>query len=303
MNQWKTEPMLEECMIFNNICLFVTRCKYLRELRRFREAGYDPVFLDETYVNAHHTVEKEWQNMDGTLKRQVPSGKGERLIVVHAGSSEVGFIPNAGLVFKSKSKDNRDYHSEMNGENFGKWLCEKLLPNLERKSLIVFDSAAYHNVVEDGDKIPTTSTKKADIKSWLDREGISYPEKALKPELLNVVRQQRHQKFFKFDKIIKANGHQVLRLPPYHSHLNPIELVWAKVKGEVAAKNTSFKMKDVEVLLNNALDCVDKEYWRKCCLHTLKEEEIYWKRDGLSFIQPEMVINLFSSSEDEGDGI
>jgi predicted O-methyltransferase YrrM len=34
----------------------------------------------------------------------------------------------------------------MNHENYKKWLHEKLIPNLESKSVIVVDNASYHNV-------------------------------------------------------------------------------------------------------------------------------------------------------------
>jgi transposase len=58
-----------------------------------------------------------------------------------------------------------------------------------------------------------------------------------------------------------------LRLPPYHSHLNPIELVWAKVKGEVAAENKTFKLCDVTTLAYNALSQIDKDYGH--CVKTM----------------------------------
>lgn len=51
-------------------------------------------------------------------------------------------------------------------------------------------------------------------------------------------------------------GHEVVRLPPYHCQYNPIELIWAHVKSKVAEKNNTFKMADIEMLVNNALDAV-----------------------------------------------
>ncbi|KAG7310300.1 hypothetical protein JYU34_003055 [Plutella xylostella] len=42
---------------------------------------------------------------------------GKRYIVVHAGS-ETGFVPNALLIFSTKSRL-ADYHHDMNAENFG----------------------------------------------------------------------------------------------------------------------------------------------------------------------------------------
>ncbi|KAL4119462.1 hypothetical protein QTP88_012269 [Uroleucon formosanum] len=34
-------------------------------------------------------------------------------------------------------------------------------------------------------------------------------------------------------------GHEMVRLPPYHCQYNPIELIWAQVKSEVAKKKTA----------------------------------------------------------------
>lgn len=44
----------------------------------------------------------------------MPIGKGSRLIIVHAGSPDTGFVPQSELIFKaSKSKRPEDYHCEM----------------------------------------------------------------------------------------------------------------------------------------------------------------------------------------------
>jgi hypothetical protein len=44
-------------------------------------------------------------------------------------------------------------------------------------------------------------------------------------------------------------GHEVLRTPVRHCELNPIELIWAHVKGSVAENNTTFRLKDVKELV------------------------------------------------------
>ena len=83
-----------------------------------RKENYDIVYIDETWINAHHTNEKEWQSVDGTIKRYVPSSKGQRLIMAHAGSRQNILLKSGELIFISKSTDNRDYHAEMNGHIF-----------------------------------------------------------------------------------------------------------------------------------------------------------------------------------------
>jgi hypothetical protein len=50
---------------------------------------------------------------DGSDAPQIPSGKGKRLIVLHAGTRSEGLIDGCDLVFLAKSKDG-DYHQEMN---------------------------------------------------------------------------------------------------------------------------------------------------------------------------------------------
>jgi transposase len=279
--------------------LIAARSKYLRQIRERRMEGYDIVYLDESWVNAHHTYEKEWQSVDREQKRKIPSSKGQRIILAHAGSSENGLVHDAELIFQAKSTDGRDYHTEMNGHIFRDWIENTLLPTLDRPSCLVMDNASYHNVVAQEDKVPTASSTKGQIRTWLVKENVRFDDTYLKPELLQLVRQTKKTKVYQIDKIIEEQGHTSLRLPAYHSHLNPIELVWAKVKGQVAAQNTTFKMNDVKVLTRDALSKIDIEYWEKCVEHVLREEEEYWQRDGLQFIQPITVVNLLESSDSE----
>jgi hypothetical protein len=54
-----------------------------------------------------------WLPNDGSDAPKIPSGKGKRLIVLHAGTRSEGLIDDCDLVFLAKSKDG-DYHQEMN---------------------------------------------------------------------------------------------------------------------------------------------------------------------------------------------
>jgi transposase len=66
------------------------------------------------------------------------------------------------------------------------------------------------------------------------------------------------------DVIIHTRGHTVVRLPPHHCKYNPIELVWAQVNREVADKNNIFRISDVEMLMNTALENITKAVWQSC---------------------------------------
>lgn len=54
----------------------------------------------------------------------------------------------------------------------------------------------------------------------------------LKPELVKLVKENKEAKIrYEIDELAQANGHQILRLPPYHCQYNAIELIWAQIKG------------------------------------------------------------------------
>lgn len=72
----------------------------------------------------------------GTQKKMgrfYTTGKGERLIIINAISSQ-GWVNNAKLVFQAKRKTG---HGQMNAELFQKWFRKKLLPNIPDNSLII----------------------------------------------------------------------------------------------------------------------------------------------------------------------
>ena len=81
--------------------------------------------MNETWVNAHHSNDYVWVDRDGKGGWKVPSGKGEKLIVLHAGR-ENGWVVGTDLVLKSKT-NSADYHDEMNSEHFLEWMTEQLL--------------------------------------------------------------------------------------------------------------------------------------------------------------------------------
>lgn len=230
---------------------------------------------------------------------RAPSGKGGRLIVLHAGSAE-GFVDGAALVFRAK-KGAGDYHTEMDASRFQKWFVEQLLPNIKPRSVIVMDNASYHSAQVE--KLPSSSSRKADIQSWLISKNIPFSDDLLKTELLQLVKQNKHLFLaYQVDKLATAAGHEVVRLPPYHCELNPIELVWSQVKGYVASRNTDFKIDSVEKLLQEGIASVTQQNWLHDCTHVMRLEDEAWDRDGIIDSQTDsLIISLCtdSSSSDE----
>ena len=94
------------------------------------------IYLDETWVETHHTAFHQWTPPNPSDARKIPLNKGQRFVILHAGC-KTGFLPGCELVFKTLSTDGRDYHSEMNSVIFNKWVEEQLVPPLPPKSLVV----------------------------------------------------------------------------------------------------------------------------------------------------------------------
>ena len=134
-------------------------------LQQIRHQNVNLVYTDETLVNAHHNNDYVWIDSDGKSGWKVPSGKGEKLIVLHAGGAK-GWVEEVDLVFKSKT-NSADYHYEMNSERFFEWMTEKLLPKLHKPSVIILDNASYHNKHETN--LQQHKTKKVTFKNgWMN---------------------------------------------------------------------------------------------------------------------------------------
>ncbi|XP_049269029.1 uncharacterized protein LOC125757469 [Rhipicephalus sanguineus] len=269
--------------------IIVWQRKYLRTIREMRKEKRAIYYLDETWVNARHTKQKVWEDatvssLEDTFRKGLTtelcalSGKGGRLIVLHAGS-ENDFVDGTSLVFQAKNCVTSDYHSEMDGPRFERWFKEQLLPNIEPRSVIVMENTPYHSVQLE--KLPLTSSHKAEIQSWLTQKNILWSNDQLKPELIQVGNQKKHHfSGYLNDALAKVAGLDTVWLLPCHCEFNPIEMVWSQVKGYIAAKNRSFTLAGVEELLDEAIALVTPEKWARECAHVVRLEEEAWEQDG-----------------------
>ncbi|CAI6370691.1 unnamed protein product [Macrosiphum euphorbiae] len=132
----------------------------------------------------------------------------------------------------------------MDGDTFFDWL-KNVLPLLDDNCVIVMDNASYHSVKSE--LCPTLAWKKCDIEKWLEEKGETFERPIIKPRLMEIVNRIKPQyNSYVIDEYVKSHGKEVLRLPPYHCELNPIELAWAFVKKHVKMNNTTFKLADKE---------------------------------------------------------
>lgn len=274
------------------------RISYLLAMKKYREEKRPIVYMDESYVCTSHVSGKSWS--DGSFNGlHTPISKGDRLIIVHAGGEE-GFVPNALAMWKAGIKSG-DYHDNMNSKNYMQWVKNQLVPNLKPNTVLVIDNAGYHN--SELNKAPTSNSRKDEMIKWLEDKNIPYETSMLKPQLYRLIQNHKAQfkKYVLDEELSKAEaGHSVLRLPPYHPDLNPIELIWAEVKDYVATHNTTFKMGDVQKLCDEKFSAMGPESWIPKCNHVKTTEEEYLKKEVAIDLMTEdasFVININSDSE------
>lgn len=289
--------------------IILWRHRYLRTIRKYRQENYNIVYLDESWVNIGHSVQREW--VDKSIKShrdayirglttglKAPTSRGPRFVLLHAGGTH-GFINGAELTFLAK-KNTQDYHDEMDGPVFEEWFKNNLIPNLPEKTVVVMDNASYHS--RKLEKIPGTSSTKEEIKEWLRSKDIFFEEDYLKAELLQVVKSFKpNYNSYIIEDIARDENVKILRLPPYHCELNPIEMVWSEAKRYVAGKNTNFKENEVRNLIKEAYLQITPEKWANYVNHVKAIEQSMWDIDNImDDIQP-IVIHLNAESDTESE--
>ncbi|XP_072392426.1 uncharacterized protein [Diabrotica undecimpunctata] len=207
----------------------------------------------------------------------------------------INILQNSALVFVSKKTG--DYHEDMDAACFEKWF-ENVLQHIEPNSVVVLDNASYHSRLVE--RIPTMSDRKAVLQNWLREKSIQYGEDMVRMELMTIIRQYRGTyRQHVIDTMARLHGITVLRLPPYHSELNPIELISAQMKGYVARENVTFKISHVQRLLQASLDNIHSTDWTNAISHVIKVEADMWRLDATvdNVIEP-VIIHLGSNDSD-----
>ena len=115
-----------------------------------------------------------------------------------------------------------------------------------------------------------------------------------KKVLYEKIKQKKIPVVYKIDRIANLHGHEVIRTPVRHCELNPIELIWAQVKGFVAKSNTTFRLKDVKELTYVAFGKITIGVWTKAEEHVVKIEKEYCKENCIdrSVIEPMICVMM-----------
>jgi hypothetical protein len=145
------------------------------------------------------------------------------------------------------------------------------------------------------------SWRKDRIQEWITSHGETFVEYMLKKHLIGTVYSIRPT----YDKYrIDEMGHTVVRLPPYHCELKPIEIAWAQIKHHIQMNNTSFKIKYMEQLFQQGFESVTADRWTDCVEHVTRVEAGMWRAEEIHDDIEPLLMNTGqnSSSSDDSAG-
>jgi len=241
------------------------------------------VYVDESYIHAHHASKKGW--FHASDRDVIGDDNGTRLIILHA-MTDNGLLTvpdavatnwlsepalTAELVFEEvleDGQDDSDYHNTMTGAKFVAWLRHRLLPTFAalypgKKMFLVLDNASYHKPRDESWVSSSKAQSKHDLAHLLLDLGVSQLTTTCahprivpahrftasmadggpsKDDLLAAVQQwlDEHPDHNRtvVEQLMSDAGHALVYTPPFCPEVQPIELLWAKVKRYVAARST-----------------------------------------------------------------
>lgn len=252
------------------------RIEYLRNITKYRREGRPIIYIGNTSILSSLSNHEKVKTI------------GERIVLMHAGG-ERGFVPNA-LTILQTAKPTGDYHQELS-DHYHLWVRNTLLPSFPPRTVLVIDTTAYQNM--QGERVPTLDSNAEQMKQWLHSKNINFSEDMLRPELHQIIK--RHASKFRrqksiIEQMLTEKGHSVLKLPPDHPDLNPIDLMWADVKHYVADRNTTFKVHDVKILCQERLSEMGPEAWLMRCNHVVNAEQQYLDTEHIVDLEVEKVM-------------
>jgi transposase len=225
--------------------------------------------------------------------------------------------PSATVVTSKLSEggvEPEDYHDTMNGKKFLAWVENRLFPAFKKKydkkkMVLILDNASFHKSRDETWKSVTGKDRewlqdylfKAQVLEITGKDGRKIPsiKFTLKKneggctdaELREVVKDHIKSHWSNstvLEQLFKKEGYELLWTPQYESWLQPIELVWARVKHEVARQSRrGRKWQETEDQTKEALKKIDKTLCTSIIEHTHKLMNEWLTSDDAGVLQLE----------------
>ena len=124
----------------------------------------------------------------------------------------------------------------------------------------------------------------------------------LKSELRELAKKKnKPEPQYIYDRMALENDFVVACLLLDRCMFNPIELIWAWIKREVAKENKTFKITDDMALKNEAISAVTANQWHNACLHCKILVDEFWKTDCLQEEYVEQFLIDVNGDDGEND--
>lgn len=187
------------------------RYSYLKKMKQIRQQESHIIYyISERIIDKNHGFYNPWKQYG-----QATDICSDECILIHAVSRN-GFTN--GLYCFSATED-----------DFYKWVVDILLGSLYPSSIVVFDNSPLHGI--SNSKSITMFDTKSNMKKWLHNHNVPFSDAMNKSQLYQLIKQHPDiEEMPRVDRVIKANGHQVLRLPTHFEDLSPVEHIWQDLK-------------------------------------------------------------------------
>ncbi|RHY67433.1 hypothetical protein DYB38_005635 [Aphanomyces astaci] len=236
------------------------------------------VYLDESYIHHHYARHHDslYDPTDNGPTKEMHKGRRFCFIAGIMAASPTESVVVGLDVFQGGAKaknEPKDYHAMFNHTYFTKWF-EKVMSEVEALGkqgvTFVMDNAKYHKGLPAD--TPRGTWRKADLLSACQSYAVDVDSHDLKKTIwarLKPVLSTR------IDPVVvsmaRARGHDVVFTPPHHSDLQRIEMVWAKVKGDVGVQYTvDTTFADVRSRLDAAFVSLPSDVVWNCVRHCNK---------------------------------
>jgi len=109
--------------------------------------------------------------------------------------------------------------------------------------------------------------------------NIPCKDDCLKVELVDMGRKMAPEPTYTIDVIARQHGHEVIRTPPDHPELQPIETCWGILKNEVA-RHCDFTLDNLKRQLEHAFDKITATTCQGIIDKVRSVEDRFWEEDA-----------------------
>ncbi|EGD82669.1 hypothetical protein PTSG_03330 [Salpingoeca rosetta] len=293
--------------------VLIKRDAYITQMIKARQQRRRIVYLDESYIH-HHYRRHDESLYDPGDNRLLPKQKhkGRRFCFIAAIISSDPAVPEAERseehraqllpetldIFEGGKKQSgkaqtKDYHGMFDSAYFERWM-QTLLATLDargiKNTIIVMDNAKYHKSLPAD--TPKQSWKKAAMVEACTARGLPVSDTDTRALLWARLRDHIAQTVKPVVvQMAEDAGHEVLWTPPHYSDLQPIEIVWANVKGDVGRQyNYDTTFKDVRQRLDEAFATLTPKTVEGCIAKAnARLDELYRQITSLDEVDEEAI--------------